>query len=502
MSEDRIKKLVIVGGGTAGWMAAAALSRFVRNNYTEITLIESDDIGTVGVGEATIPPIRNFLTMLRIDENDFMRKTQATFKLGIEFVDWTRQGHTYMHPFGQYGADIEGIPFHQYFLKMHALGKADSIEAFSLPTIAARKGRFAAPTGGAFPLNQWSYAYQFDATLVAAYLRRYAENLGVKRTEGKVVKVKLKPEDGFIESVTLASGEKIEGDFFIDCSGFRALLIGKAMRVKFQDWSQWLPCDRAVTVASRNVNAPKPYTRATAREAGWQWNIPLQHRTGNGYVYCSQAISDDEAAMKLMTNLEGEPMGETRLLPFKTGRRKVFWQKNCLALGLSSGFLEPLESTAIHLIQTGIAKFIALFPGKEINPAEIDEYNKMMALTCEQVRDFLVLHYKATEREDSDLWKYCKSMDIPQSLQQKIDLFAGRGRTFHHQDDLFSVTSWVAVLLGQTGVPDKYNEVVNSMSDAELEKVLRKMQERIEATAHKMPTQQDYIDFNCKAVAP
>ena len=502
LSEDRIKKLVIVGGGTAGWMAAAALSRFVRNGYTEIHVIESDEIGTVGVGEATIPPIRNFLTMLRIDENDFIRKTQATFKLGIEFVDWTRPGHRYMHPFGQYGADIEGIPFHQYFLKMHALGKADNIEAFSLPTIAARKGRFATPTGGGFPLNQWSYAYQFDATLVAAYLRNYAEKLGAQRTEGKVVKVKLTPENGFIESVTLASGEKIEGDFFIDCSGFRALLIGKAMKVKFQDWSQWLPCDRAVAVASKNIKAPKPYTRATAREAGWQWNIPLQHRTGNGYVYCSQAISDDEAAMKLMTNLEGEPIGDPRLLPFKTGRRKVFWNKNCLALGLSSGFLEPLESTAIHLIQTGIAKFIALFPGKEINPVEIDEYNKMMALTCEQVRDFLVLHYKATERDDGDLWKYCKSMDIPASLQQKMDLFAGRGRTFHHEDDLFSVTSWVAVLLGQAGVPEKFNEVVNSMSDKELEEVLRKMQERIEATAHKMPTQEDYIGFNCKAKAP
>lgn len=502
MPEDRIKKIVIVGGGTAGWMAAAALSRFVRNGFTEIQVIESDDISTVGVGEATIPPIRNFLTMLRIDENDFMRKTQATFKLGIEFVDWTRHGHRYMHPFGQYGADIEGIPFHQYFLKMHALGKADNIEAFSLPTIAARKGRFAAPTGGAFPLNQWSYAYQFDATLVAAYLRNYAENLGVTRTEGKVVEVKLAPEDGFIESVTLASGARIDGDFFIDCSGFRALLIGKAMRIKFQDWSQWLPCDRAVAVASRNVKAPKPYTVSTAREAGWQWNIPLQHRTGNGYVYCSQAISDDEAATTLANNLDGEPIGDARLLSFKTGRRKVFWHKNCLALGLSSGFLEPLESTAIHLIQTGIAKFIALFPGKQQNQVEIDEYNKMMGLTCEQIRDFLVLHYKATERDDSDLWKYCKSMSIPASLQQKMDLFAGRGRTFHHEDDLFSVTSWVAVLLGQTGVPREYNEVVNSMSDAELEEVMRKMQERIEVTARKMPTQENYIDFNCKAVIP
>lgn len=501
MKEDRIKKLVIVGGGTAGWMAAAALSRFVRNDYTEIRVVESDEIGTVGVGEATIPPIRNFLTMLRIDENDFMRQTQATFKMGIEFVDWTRPGHRYMHPFGQYGADIEGIPFHQYFLKMHALGKAPDIEAFSLPTIAARKGRFAQPTGGAFPLNQWSYAYQFDATLVAAYLRQYAEKLGAKRTEGKVVGVHLKPDDGFIDSLTLASGERIEGDFFIDCSGFRSLLIGKAMKIKFQEWSQWLPCDRAVAVASKNLTAPKPFTRSTALKAGWQWNIPLQHRTGNGYVYCSQAISDDEAATNLMNNLEGEAIGSTRLLSFRTGRRKKFWHKNCLALGLSSGFLEPLESTAIHLIQTGIAKFIALFPGKQMNPVEIDEYNKMMGLTCEQIRDFLVLHYKATERDDSDLWKYCREMTIPDSLQQKMDLFAGRGRCFHHGDDLFSVTSWVAVLLGQTGTPRGFNEVVNSMTDKELEEVLSKMQSRIETTAHKMPTQEDFINFHCRASA-
>ena len=501
MSDNRLGKIVIVGGGAAGWMAAAALSRFLRNGFTKIQVVESDDIGTVGVGEATIPPIRNFLAMLRIDENDFIAKTKGTFKLGIEFIDWKRPGHSYMHPFGQYGADIEGVPFHQYFLKAHALGKAPDIEEFSLTSVAARLRRFATPQGRAFPLNQWAYAYQFDAKLVGDYLRDYAEKLGVQRTEGKVVTVDLNPTEGSIESITLKTGEKIEGDFFIDCTGFRALLIGKALRIKYEDWSQWLPCDRAVAVPTRNTTPPVPYTRAIAREAGWQWHIPLQHRSGNGYVYCSQTISDDEAIAKLVSRVDGEMIDSPRLLRFRTGRRKKFWHKNCLALGLSSGFMEPLESTAIHLIQTGIAKFMALLPEKNINQVEIDEYNRMMGDTCEQVRDFLVLHYKANERDDSDLWKYCREMDVTPALKRKLDLFSGRGRCFRYEDELFSVTSWVAVMMGQVGLPKGYDEIVNSMSNEELDEVLTKMRSRIDETARKMPTQVDYINFHCRTAA-
>lgn len=499
MTDQRIGTIVIVGGGTAGWMAAAALSRFLRNGHTRVRLIESDAIGTVGVGEATIPPIRNFLQMLRIDESDFIRSTQGTFKLGIEFVNWRHPGHRYMHPFGQFGADIEGVPFHQFFLKAHALGKAPGIEPFSLTTVAARQGRFGALRGSGFPHNQWAYAYQFDATLVAAYLRQYAEKLGVVRSEGTVVDVTLREPDGLIESITLERGDRIEGDFFIDCSGFRGLLIGEALGVAYDDWSDLLPCDRAVAVASQNVTPPEPYTRSTARDAGWQWHIPLQHRSGNGYVYSHRAISDDEAATTLLANLTGPPLAEPRLLSFTTGRRKVFWAKNCLALGLAAGFLEPLESTAIHLIQSGIAKLLALFPGKECNPVEIAEYNRLMAVTFEQVRDFLLLHYTANERQGQELWDYCRDLKLPDSLRHKLDLFAGRGRLFHHEDDLFSVTSWVAVLLGQGDWPSGHSELVHSMSDGQLLEALDRMRTNIEKTARALPMQQDYIARHCAA---
>ena len=499
MTDDRIGTIVIVGGGTAGWMAAAALARFLQNGRTKIRLIESDEIGTIGVGEATIPPIRSFLQMLRIDENDFIRRTQGTFKLGIEFVNWTRPGHRYMHPFGSFGADIEGIPFHQFFLRAQVQGQAPGMEAFSLTAMAARQGRFGALQGAGFPQNQWAWAYQFDATLVAAYFRQYAERLGVARTEGKVVDVALRGADGLIESVSLAGGDRIQANFFIDCSGFRGLLIGEALGVGFEDWTDWLPCDRAVAVPSQNVLPPEPYTRSTARDAGWQWHIPLQHRTGNGYVYSHRMIGDDEAAATLLANLPGPPLAEPRLLSFTTGRRRAFWQGNCLALGLAAGFLEPLESTAIHLIQTGIAKFLALFPGKSCNPVEIDEYNRLMGSTCEQIRDFLVLHYHATERDGSELWRYCRTMALPPSLQRKLELFAGRGRLFRHEDDLFSLTSWVAVLLGQGRGPAGYDPLADCMGAADLAALLDRMRGDIGRVARNLPLQYEYIQRHCAA---
>jgi tryptophan halogenase len=499
MSDKRISKVVVVGGGTAGWMAAAALSRFLRNGFTRIELVESDDIGTVGVGEATIPPIRNFIDMLRIDENDFIRHTQATFKLGIEFVDWLRPGHRYLHPFGQFGADIEGVPFHQFFLKLHGLDSTTCIEEFSLTATAARRGRFSTANGSAFPFNQWAYAYQFDASLVATYFRKYAERLGVQRVEGKVIDAKLRDFDGFISSLVLENGKSVDADFFVDCSGFRGLLIEQAMGAGYEDWSCWLPCDRAVAVPTQNRAAPEPYTRSTARAAGWQWHIPLQHRTGNGYVFSSAAISDDEAASTLLANLDGDVLADPRFVSFATGRRKQFWTKNCLALGLAAGFMEPLESTAIHLIQAGISKLLALFPDKRFDPIEIAEYNRQMTASYEQIRDFLILHYKANERNDSEFWRHCRSTSIPDSLQHKLDLFAGRGRCFRYEDDLFSVTSWVAVMLGQGIWPKAYDEIVNSMTDAELTDALGRMRTSIRDAAEKLPSQQNYIARHCAA---
>jgi tryptophan 7-halogenase len=498
-ADNRIGRIVIIGGGTAGWMAAAALSRFLRNGYTSIQVVESDEIGTVGVGEATIPPIRNFLQMLRIDENDFLRHTRGTFKLGIEFADWTRIGHRYMHPFGLFGADIEGVPFHQFFMKAHLLGKAPSIEAYSLTAVAARMGRFGLAKSSGFPFNHWAYAYHFDASLVALYLRNYAEQLGAVRTEGRVVDVHLRGADGFIEEVSLAGGQRIAGDLFIDCSGFRALLIGDALGVEYEDWTHWLPCDRAVAVASASLTPAEPYTRSTARSAGWQWHIPLQHRTGNGYVYSSQVMDKDKAEQTLRANVAGDLLAEPRHIAFRTGRRRKFWNRNCVALGLAAGFLEPLESTAIHLTQAGISKLLALFPDRRFDPAETNEYNRQMGLMFEQVRDFIVLHYKATEREDSELWNHCRNMDIPQSLQHKLDLFRVRGRCFRQEDELFSVTSWVAVLLGQNVSPQYFDEIVNSMTDAELLDVLEKMRSKIEQTAKAMPAQSDYIRRYCGA---
>ncbi|RST30204.1 tryptophan 7-halogenase [Sphingomonas ginkgonis] len=495
MTDHRIKNVVIVGGGTAGWMAAAALSRFLNNGYTKVTLIESEEIGTIGVGEATIPPLISFNAMLGINENEFVAETQATFKLGIEFVDWGRLGDRYFHPFGSYGQDLQGIHFHQLYLREKMAGPVPDIGDWAISAVAAQRGRFARPGRAAqAPLASLRYAFHFDAALYAAFLRRYAERHGVRRTEGRIEHVALRPADGFVESVRLADGRSIDGDLFIDCSGFRGLLIEEALNTGYEDWSRWLPCDRAIAMPCALAGAePEAFTRATARRSGWQWRIPLQHRVGNGHVYSSGFCSDDEAERTLRDHLEGEPGGDPRLLRFTTGRRSLAWNRNVVALGLAGGFVEPLESTSIHLVQSGIARLIALFPDKRFLAVERDEYNRQMQSLAERVRDFVLLHYKATERSDSDFWRQCAATAIPDSLAERIELFRAKGRIFAEGAELFSTSSWVAVMLGQHIVPDEYEPVVDALDENLVANAMEQMRRAIDQTVERLPSHGEFI---------
>ncbi len=454
-----VQRIVIVGGGTAGWMAAAALSKVLGRAGPKIELVESEEIGTVGVGEATIPQLLLFNRLLEIDEDEFVRATRATYKLGIEFVDWTRLGHRYIHPFGQYGIDMLGVEFHHLWLRGTTLGEAAPLDDYSLMAMAARAGRFSRPVANQSksPLSKIAYAFQFDASLYARFLRKFAEARGVVRTEGRIVRVARSSDSGFIEAVVLDDQRHVSGDLFIDCSGFRGLLIEQTLQSGYVDWTPWLPCDRAVAVPCERVEDPAPYTRSTACEAGWQWRIPLQHRTGNGYVYSSRYISDDEATARLLNRLDGAPAGEPRLLRFVGGHRKQAWVKNVVALGLAGGFLEPLESTSIHLVQSGIARLLTFFPTKNFEQAEIDAYNRATVAEYHYVRDFLVLHYKATERNDTPFWRDCQLLPAPEGLARKLDLFRTNGRIVRDKDELFTQTSWLAVLIGQGVKPQGYH---------------------------------------------
>lgn len=500
LSASAIKKIVIVGGGTAGWMTAAALSRLKKNNHTSITLIESDQIGTVGVGEATIPPINMFNRLLGIDENDFVSKTQATFKLGIEFVDWTRLGHRYIHPFGEYGLDIEAVKFYQIWLKLRSLGEVSYIDEYNLSAVAAKLGRYLNPSPDPRSvMSSLAYAFHFDAHLYARYLRAYAEERGVRRIEGRIIDVNLRAEDGFIETLRLEDETEVSGELFIDCSGFRGLLIEEALHAGYEDWTRWLPCDRAVAAPSARTGDPIPYTRATAHRAGWQWRIPLQHRTGNGCVYSSAHMDEAEASEHLLENLDAPAAGEPRHLRFVTGKRKKFWVKNCVAIGLAAGFMEPLESTSIHLIQAGVSKLIALFPDTSFNPIERDEYNRLTSIQFEQIRDFLILHYHANERDDSEFWRYLRNMSIPDTLAAKIELFKSKGRIFRFEDELFGEANWLSVLLGQNIWPRTWDPMVDTLSLDDIRGKADRLRALIRSTAEKMPSHQAYIDRYCAA---
>lgn len=497
VTRDRIKKVVVVGGGTAGWMAAAAISKYFDDGERTVTLVESDAIGTVGVGEATIPPIRNFNAMLGIDENQFLRETRGTFKLGIEFVNWGRQGDRYFHPFGEYGQDLHGIAFHQLYLRELArvsAGVVQDISSYSMSSVAASLGRFGRPSAQAkSPVSQIGYAFHFDASLYAAFLRQLAETQGTIRREGRIAEVKRDSESGDILSVILEGGLEIKGELFIDCSGFRGLLMEEALATGYEDWSKWLPMDRAIAVPTANMNTPAPFTRATAHNAGWQWRIPLQHRTGNGHVFSSAFMEEDEARRILLANLEGKPLAEPRTIRFLTGMRKQAWSHNVVSLGLSSGFIEPLESTSIHLIQNGIARLFALFPDHPISPIERDEYNRGMREVYEDVRDFIILHYKATQRDDSDFWRYVREMDVPESLAKKIELWRSRGRVFRENAELFTTPSWVAVMLGQNIVPERHEAIADTLDPAKVAGAMQQMREGYRAAAERLPTQEQFL---------
>ena len=501
-TEDvKIRKIVIVGGGTAGWMVAAALSKLIKDEDVSIQLIESEAIGTVGVGEATIPHIQYFNRLLGLNEDDFVRKTNATFKLGIEFVNWGKLGERYIHPFGDYGIPMEGLRFHQMWHRYKNMGQAKPVDDYCLAVLAARQGKFQRPDMRYknSPLKTITYAFQFDASLYAKFMREFAEARGVKRIEGRITHADQNPQSGHIETVSLETGEVYEGDLFIDCSGFRGLLIEQTLKTGYLDWSAFLPCDRAVARASTAKGPPPPYTRATAKDAGWQWRIPLQSRHGNGHVYCSSYMSDDAALESLNKDIEGTPISEPNFLRFQTGMRKKPWNKNVVSLGLSAGFLEPLESTSIHLIQTAVARLMANFPDKNFAQTNIDYYNERTLTEYEQVRDFLILHYCATERDDTPFWKYCKNMDIPNTLKNRIALYKDNARLYRHDNEIFGETSWFAVMHGQGLSPSAYHPLANSMDEKDLKTRMTELENVTQACLAQMPQHQDFIDQFCKA---
>jgi tryptophan halogenase len=499
MDGQAIRDILIVGGGTAGWMTAAGLVRIVPRDC-RIRLVESDEIGTVGVGEASIPSLRLFNQSLGMDEDEFLRRTQGTFKLGIEFVDWGALGESYFHGFGGIGQDLGAAPFHHYWLKLHGLGEAGDLADYSINSAAPARNRFmrARHDMPGSPLADLAHAFHFDAGLYARYLRRYAEERGVLRTEGKAVHTRLRGADGFIDAVVLAGGEVVPADLFIDCSGFRGVLIEEALHTGYDDWRHWLPCDRALAVPCESNGPLLPFTRSTAGPAGWRWRIPLQHRTGNGHVYCSGYVSDDEATAQLLAGLDGEPLADPRLLRFVTGKRRRIWNRNCVAVGLAGGFMEPLESTSIYLIQSAIARLAALFPTRAFAQADIDEFNRQSDEEYERIRDFLILHYRQTARTDTPFWNHCRTMAVPDTLRRKIALFEATGRIVRENNEMFAETSWFQVMHGQGLRARAYHPLVDAWSGDEIRRHLHQVRATIARCVELMPTHVDYVAATCR----
>ena len=493
-----VRRVVIVGGGTAGWMTAAALARLILPTGVDVVLIESAEIGTVGVGESTLPHIRDFNARLGIDEAEFMRATRATFKLGIEFKDWARIGDRYMHPFGDFGAEGGSTPFHHYWLAARELADVGSLDDYSVPIVAAYAARFGPPDDDPRSiLSTYNYAYQLDAGLYAQFLRRFAQGLGVTRIEGKIVDVDQDGETGAIRSVTLERGETVAGDLFVDCSGFRGLLIEQTLKAGYSDWSHWLPCDRAVAMPCASVGRTEPYTQAAAMGAGWRFRIPLQHRIGNGYVYSSSHIDQDAATAELIWNLEGEALNAPNHLRFKAGQRTRNWVGNCVSVGLASGFIEPLESTSIYLIQASITKLVELWPSAPLDPLAAKEFNRQMDLQYERIRDFIILHYKATERDDTPFWDYIRTMSVPDSLAEKMELFREKGVVQDYREGLFLHPSWVSVYVGQRILPRTTHLLARAEEPQRLATGLKRLREAVAQAAGRLPLQDDYIARYC-----
>ena len=502
MQQKSIRQIVIVGGGTAGWMTAAALSNFIDPKHCRITLVESEQIGTVGVGEATIPHIRVFNQMLGIDEKDFLTQTQATFKLGIKFCGWGDQGQDYFHPFGAHGFEIDKLPFHQYWLHARNQGDTSALDDYSFSITAAKNNKFCFPDESSNSIySSFSYAYHLDANLYAQYLRTYSEQRGVKRVTGLIAEVAKNATDGFVTSVILNDGQQIKGDLFIDCSGFRSLLINKALNVSFEDWSHWLPCNSAIAVPCETAGEPLAYTQSIAHDAGWQWQIPLQHRIGNGHVFCSEFMTKEQAQDILLNNLPAAPLAEPKQLNFKTGMYEKSWSKNCVAIGLSSGFLEPLESTSIYLIQLGIYKLMELLPDMHFSSVDEDEFNRVVKDEYLKVRDFLILHYKLSDPNKSPFWRYCHDMPIPDSLEQRMALFKETGYFSEYSAGLFLTPSWLSVFIGQGYFPDNIDPRVETLNFDAVSKQLQNMRHYLQQSVDAIPTHKNALNALLKGQA-
>ncbi len=495
MNDQRIRKVVIAGGGTAGWMTAATLAKLLGKTL-DIKLIESEEIGTVGVGEATIPPLKWQHRLLSIREPEFLRAVQGTFKLGIRFENWRDLGGRYFHVFGNSGRSSGVAEFQHFWLRGRKLGIAGEFGEYCKEWAAARSGRF-----GLILNCILDYAYHIDASLYAKLLRDTAEGYGVMRQEARIAQVVQDSCNGFISGLRLQSGQLVEGDLFIDCTGFRGLLIEQTLNAGYEDWGHWLPCDSAIAVQAEPTEPPRPYTRAIACEAGWQWRIPLQHRVGNGIVYSTRHWSDDEARTRLLDNVRGRLVTEPRVIRFRAGQRRRHWHRNCVAVGLASGFIEPLESTSIHLIQRSVTRLVQMFPNKGIRESDVLEFNRQMRVETDNVRDFIILHYHVTERTDSPFWRQCRMMEIPDSLRHRIELFRQGGRVFKTSEELFGETSWLQVMLGQGLVPEQHHPAVNSMGNEELRDFLEGIRDEVGNAVDRLPDHQRFIDDYCKAPA-